>query len=159
MGDVAKRSVSDDQTLGEHREPKASGRVSDPPAPPADPGALLRSGSYRALLVLASAVGVVVSLAAWCFLELIHELQQWVFKDLPGELGFDTVPTWWPLPVLGVSGVLIALAIVRLPGRGGHEPTAGLGSPAPTRPIDLPGVLLAALASIGLGWCSAPKLR
>jgi len=107
--------------------------------------------------VLASAIGVLVSLAAWCFLELIHELQVWVFTDLPDELGFDTVPTWWPLPVLGVAGVFIALAIVRLPGSGGHEPTAGLGSPAPTRPVDLPGVVLAALASIGLGMVLGPE--
>jgi len=46
----------------------------------------------------------------------------------------------------------VALAIQRLPGRGGHIPANGLstGGP-PVTPIQLPGILLAALATIGLG--------
>src|SRR6266540_2507439 len=133
------------------------GRVSDVAAPPADPGALIRSKSYGVLLALAAVIGVLVSVASWGFLELIHYIQQWVFEDLPSGLGFDTVPTWWPLPVLGVAGVIIAFAIVRLPGRGGHEPAKGLEAGPPTKPIDLPGVGLAALASIGLGLVLGPE--
>ena len=46
--------------------------VSDGAAPPVDPGSLLRSKSYRVLLVLAAAIGVVVSVAAsGVFLELV----------------------------------------------------------------------------------------
>jgi len=37
-----------------------------------DPGAPIRSRSYRVLLVFAAVIGVVVSLASWGFLELIH---------------------------------------------------------------------------------------
>lgn len=124
---------------------------------PTDPGALLQSKEYRKLLVLAAVLGVIVSLASWCFLELVHELQVWVFEDLPGQLGFDSVPAWWPLPVLAVAGIVTAFAIVRLPGHGGHLPSRGLASPSPTRPIDLPGVVLAALASIGLGMVLGPE--
>jgi len=61
---------------------------------PADPGALIRSRPYRALLVLATLIGIVVSLAGWAFLELVHAVQVGVYEDLPGDLGFDTVP-WW----------------------------------------------------------------
>jgi H+/Cl- antiporter ClcA len=119
---------------------------------------VLRSRQYRVLLVFAALIGVVVSFAAWGFLELIHGLQQWVFDDLPGELGFETVPSWWPLPVLGLAGAVVAVAVVRLPGRGGHEPSEGLktGGP-PTRPIELPGILLAALATIALGFVLGPE--
>lgn len=107
--------------------------------------------------MLAAIIGVLVSLASWGFLELIHQMQQWVYKDLPSGLGFGTVPAWWPLPVLGVAGVIIAAAIVRLPGGGGHEPSEGLKAGPPTTPIELPSVVLAALASVGLGLVLGPE--
>lgn len=126
-------------------------------APPSDPGSVIRSKGYRVLLVLAGVVGVVVSLASWAFLELVHGIQVGVFEDLPGELGFDTVPTWWPLPWLGLAGVLVAFAVVRLPGHGGHVPWKGLGGGGPTQPGELPGVLLAAVAGLGLGVVLGPE--
>jgi H+/Cl- antiporter ClcA len=131
--------------------------MDDTATPPVDPGALIRSRSYRVLLVFAGVIGVLVSFACWCFLELVHAIQQWVYKDLPSGLGFDTVPWWWPIPVLAVAGVVVAFAIVRLPGRGGHEPSEGLKAGPPTKPIDLPGVVLAALATIGLGMVLGPE--
>ena len=108
------------------------------------------------LVVLASVVGLGVSLAAWCFLELTHQIQVGVFKKLPGERGFGETPTWWPLPPLALAGLLVAFAITRLPGEGGHNPAAGL-STGPTRPIDLGGVMLAAVATIGLGGVLGPE--
>jgi H+/Cl- antiporter ClcA len=107
---------------------------------------------------LAAIVGVVVSLAAWAFLELIHQLQVWVFTELPGELGYDGVPAWLYVVVLGIAGLLTAFAIVRLPGEGGHIPAKGLnvGGTA-VEPIELPGILLAALAAISLGVVIGPE--
>jgi H+/Cl- antiporter ClcA len=108
------------------------------------------------LLALAAVVGVVASALAWGFLELVAHMQQWVFTDIPEDLGFDSAPLWWSLPILALAGVVAAFAIVRLPGRGGHVPAEGL-NPAPTQPIELPGVLLAAVASIGLGLVVGPE--
>jgi H+/Cl- antiporter ClcA len=122
-----------------------------------DPGSLLRSKDYRVLLVFAAVIGVLVSLAAWAYLELIHYLQQWLYKDLPSGLGLSPVPTWWPLPVLAVASVPIAFAIARLPGSGGHKPAEGLKSGPPTQPNELPGVLLASVASIGFGMVLGPE--
>jgi H+/Cl- antiporter ClcA len=116
----------------------------------------MRDRSFIALLVLAALVGVIASVAAFGFLELIHQMKPWVYNDLPDALGFDSTPDWWALPVLTVAGLLTALAIVRLPGIGGHIPAHGL-NPAPTEPIELPGVLLAALAAIGLGIVLGPE--
>ena len=69
------------------------------------------------LLVFAAVIGVLVSLASWGYLELIHYLQQWLYKDLPSGLDLSPVPTWWPLPVLAVASVPIAFAMARLPGK------------------------------------------
>ena len=60
------------------------------PLPPDDPAALLLSRQYRVLLVLAALIGLVVSAASWCFLEGVHELQVWVYKDLPGRTSATT---------------------------------------------------------------------
>lgn len=112
-----------------------------------------------ALLVIAAVVGVVVSLAAWCFLELIYQLQQELYHHLPNAVGYTNgPPLWWSLPILAVAGLITAFAIVRLPGSGGHIPAEGLKvGGGPTRPIDLPGILLAGIASIGLGVVIGPE--
>ena len=132
--------------------------MSDAAPLPADPGTLIRSRQYRVVLVFAAAVGVLVSLASWGFLELVHYIQRGVYKDLPGDLGYATVPWWWPLPWLALAGALTAVAIVRLPGRGGHVPADGLKTGgAPPRAVELPGILLAALATLGLGLVLGPE--
>jgi H+/Cl- antiporter ClcA len=125
---------------------------------PADPTALIRSRQYRVLLVLAGLVGLVVSTASWGFLELVHVIQNAVYDDLPDALGYDAAPAWWSLPWLALAGLLTALAITRLPGRGGHVPAEGLkAGGAPTTPVELPGVLLAATATLGLGLALGPE--
>lgn len=126
--------------------------------PQNDPAALIRSAQYRRLLVLAGLIGLVVSTAVWCFLELVHEIEVGVYDDLPHHLGYHTAPVWWPLPWLALAGALTAFAVLRLPGHGGHVPAEGLKSGGPpTLPIDLPGVLLAGLASLGLGLVLGPE--
>ena len=124
--------------------------------PPPDPASIVRSRQFLVLRVLASIVGVVVSVTAWGFLQLIHYTQVWVYNDLPQDLGYDSAPEWWSLPILAIAGIVTAFAIVRLPGRGGHVPARGLAGGL-TQPIALPGVALAALASIGLGIVLGPE--
>jgi H+/Cl- antiporter ClcA len=124
--------------------------------PAADPQATMLSRPFRALLVLAAVMGVVAAAVAWGYLELLHHMQAWVFTDLPDALGYDTTPLWWSLPVLAVAGMIVAFAIVRLPGEGGHVPAQGL-NPAPTEPSAVPGVALAGVATIGLGLVLGPE--
>jgi H+/Cl- antiporter ClcA len=125
---------------------------------PQDPHALLRSKGYLGLLVLAAALGVPVSAAAYGFLQLVSYLQGEVFTHLPNGLGFHGAPPWWPLPLLTVAGLLVAPVIRFLPGKGGHSPADGFkaGEGAPT-PAQLPGVLLAALATLSLGVVLGPE--
>ncbi len=122
----------------------------------ADPVAVLRSRSYLALLAMAAIIGVPISAIAWGFLALVSKLQGWLYTSLPSGLGFHGEPPWWPLPLLAVSGLLVALTIRYLPGTGGHSPADGLQAGAPA--LDqIPGVFLAALATLSLGAVLGPE--
>jgi len=118
----------------------------------------LRSNSYLALLILAAVVGVPISAAAYFFLALVSQLQGWIFTSLPQDLGFDAEPLWWPIPPLLLAGVLVALTIRYLPGKGGHSPADGLKpGEGPPPPIDLLGIVLAAFATLSLGVVLGPE--
>jgi H+/Cl- antiporter ClcA len=124
-----------------------------------DPSTTLLTKGFIVVLAIAAVVGVAVSLAAWCFLELIYQVQQELYHHLPSALGYHSgPPVWWSLPILAIAGLITALAITQLPGHGGHVPAEGLKvGGAPTTPIELPGILLAGLASIGLGLVIGPE--
>jgi H+/Cl- antiporter ClcA len=118
----------------------------------------MASKRYMVLLIIVSIVGVVVSFATWGYLELIHQITQELYTHLPNALGYQHgPPVWWPLPILAIAGVLVALAIIHLPGNGGHIPAMGLATGKPATPVELPGVLLAGLAGIGLGVVLGPE--
>ena len=124
----------------------------------ADPLAPLRSRGYLALLVLAAVIGVPISALAYGFLALVSNAQKWIFTSLPRGLGFHAEPLWWPVPWLLLAGLLVGLTIRYLPGTGGPSPadgfSAGEGAPAPA---ELPGVALAALATLCLGVVLGPE--
>src|SRR5271170_1713213 len=131
----------------------------EPAVSPEQVEATIRSKGFVVLLFVAAIAGVVVSLAAWCFLELINQIQRGVYVHLPSDLGYHAgPPLWWSLPVLALAGLITAFAIERLPGEGGHIPANGLSTGGgPTLPSALPGVMLAAFASIGLGLVVGPE--
>jgi H+/Cl- antiporter ClcA len=124
---------------------------------PSDPLALLRSRSYLVLLVLAALIGVPIAAAAFGFLALVSHMQGWIFTSLPKAVGFGSEPLWWPVPWLVLAGVLVALAIRYLPGTGGHSPADGFKAGGAPSPSELPGVVLAALATLCLGVVLGPE--
>jgi H+/Cl- antiporter ClcA len=129
-----------------------------PAAPPApNPVELVRSRSYLALVVLGAAVGVPVSAIAYFYLKLVAEAQSWVFSTLPMHLGLHPVPAWWPLAPLLLSGLLVALTIEHLHGTAGHEPAEGFKASGAVDPLDLPGIVLASLATLCLGAVLGPE--
>ncbi|HEY8526937.1 MAG TPA: chloride channel protein [Acidimicrobiales bacterium] len=127
-------------------------------AMPSDPRAVLRSPDYVKLVVVAAVLGVPIAAGAWGFLWLIDESQEWLFATLPDDLGFDGAPTWWPLPLVALAGLLVGATIRYLPGGGGASPADGFeaGGPPP-RPVELPGIFLAALAGLALGVVIGPE--
>ena len=128
-----------------------------PVTAPADAAALLRSGSYVVFLLLGAVIGVPVATVSYFFLKAVDVAQRFVFTSLPGHLGYSTAPEWWPLAPLFVSGVLVALSIRYLPGTSGHKPTAGFKSSGVIAPVDLYGIVIAALATLCLGVVLGPE--
>ncbi len=124
---------------------------------PADPLALLRTKRYVALLVLAAILGVPIAALAYFFLKLVAILQNAVFTKLPSGLGFHSEPLWWPLLPLALAGLLVALTIRYLPGKGGHSPADGFHAGGTVTPAQIPGVFLAALATLSLGAVLGPE--
>ena len=94
---------------------------------------------------------------AFFFLKAVAEVQQYAFQTLPGELGYQTAPTWWPLPVVALGGLIVALSIRYLPGTSGHKPAEGFKTSGPVPPIELPGIVVAAFATLALGAVLGPE--
>lgn len=123
-----------------------------------DPLAVIRSRAYLGALVIAAILGIPVSAIAYGFLALVSWLQQLLFSDLPNQLFAASPPAWWPVPWLGLCGLLTALTIQYLPGTGGHSPALGFqtGGGPPTGG-ELIGIALAALTTLGFGAVLGPE--
>ncbi|MBT2389196.1 chloride channel protein [Streptomyces sp. ISL-1] len=142
--------------------------MTEPTPPPAASGggtqpeeadrlrAMLRTPGYLKALVFCALIGIPVSLAAFWFLVALHELEHLMWADLPHALNWDTPPWWWPLPLLLVAGIAVGLVVTHLPGAGGHIPASGLHAGGATTRA-LPGVILAAVASLPLGATLGPE--
>jgi H+/Cl- antiporter ClcA len=126
----------------------------DPPPP--DVATVLRGRGYHALLLAAGLIGIPVAIAAWGFLVLVTLAQQWVWHDVPDDLGWDRPAAWYCVVVVGLGGLVVGLVVARLPGAGGHVPAHGMAGGVPAG-VDLPGVLLAAAASLVLGAVIGPE--
>uniref|UniRef100_A0AAU3I4P6 Chloride channel protein n=1 Tax=Streptomyces sp. NBC_01393 TaxID=2903851 RepID=A0AAU3I4P6_9ACTN len=113
---------------------------------------MLARPAYRRALVFCALIGVPVSLAAFWFLVLLHELEHLMWEQWPHDLGWSD-PPWWPLPPMLLAGVLVGLIVAWLPGRGGHIPASGLHAGGVASSA-LPG---AALAGLPLGAVLGPE--
>lgn len=105
---------------------------------------------------LGALVGVPAALLAAVFMAVVHELEHWLWHDLPERLDASG-PPWYlvlGLPVVGACIVLAARTL--LPGDGGHEPLGGI-SVAPTPIAHAPGVALAAIGSLAFGAVLGPE--
>ncbi|MEU3602084.1 chloride channel protein [Streptomyces sp. NPDC006798] len=131
--------------------PSGPGTASDVPL-----GNVLRSRGYLVLLLFSAVIGAPIAFLSFLFVTLQHELQHAVWTELPQAVGYSEPPWWWPLPALLLAGLILAPVVTRFPGGGGHRPVDGLGGP-PLGPEALPGVVLAALATLPLGVVLGPE--
>jgi H+/Cl- antiporter ClcA len=105
------------------------------------------------LIAFGALIGIPAAFVAALFLAAVHGLQQWLWHDLAG----GGSPAWYWVLGLPIVGALIVLGARRLlPGDGGHDPLRGL-DPSPTPIRDLPGVVLAALGTLGFGAVLGPE--
>jgi H+/Cl- antiporter ClcA len=109
------------------------------------------------MLALAAVLGVPISALSYGFLQGVAFLQDALFRRVPVALGLGPSPAWWPLPVLAVGGLLVGATIRYLPGRGGHSPADGFANHPPPTGRELPGVLLAAAATLVFGAVLGPE--
>jgi H+/Cl- antiporter ClcA len=124
--------------------------ASSPDAPPGAGARALR------LVVVGGVLGVPAALFAAVFLAIVHEVEHWLWTDLPHDIGTKT-PPWYlviGLPVVGAGVCVVARSL--LPGDGGRTPLQGLsGQPTPIRYA--PGIALAALGTLSFGAVLGPE--
>ena len=84
-------------------------------------------------------------------------IQSWIFTSIPNEVGFAGTPPWWPLPVLAIAGALAGATVHYLPGTSGHKPAEVFKAGGAPSAAELPGVILASLATLGLGVVLGPE--
>ena len=120
---------------------------------------VIRSRPYLSALVLAAILGIPISAIAYGFLALVDKLQGYLFDDLPGDLFTGSVPSWWPIPLVALCGLLVGLTIRFLPGNGGHSPAFGFKTGG--LPVDRGCQRSCSLRWQRSAWarCSAPSLR
>jgi H+/Cl- antiporter ClcA len=129
-----------------------------PASPPADPLALVKTRSYSILLLFGAIIGVPIAAVAYFFLKWVQETSQWLYETLPKQLGFVGAPPWWPIPVLIVAGLIVALAILYLPGTAGHVPVFGFALAGAFPPVQLFGIVVAAFATLVSGAVLGPEM-
>jgi chloride channel protein, CIC family len=136
--------------------------VSHPPPSAQEPGAggnappVTSGRAYLHLVLLGAAIGIPAALVAALFLALVHDVEHWLWHDLPDALGHSSAP-WYlviGLPVVGAA--LVVAARLLLPGDGGHKPLEGLAT-EPTPISHAPGVALAALGTLSFGAVLGPE--
>ena len=137
---------------------KGRAAAAPPAGPPAmDPAKVIRSKPYLSALLLAAILGIPISAVAYGFLALVSKIQEFLFDDLPQDVFTGSVPAWWPVPWLALCGLLTGLTIRYLPGNGGHSPAFGFKTGGPPVDKELPGIILAALATLSLGAVLGPE--
>jgi H+/Cl- antiporter ClcA len=112
--------------------------------------------AHARLVGLGALVGIPAAAVAALFLGFVHDLQHWLWTDLPDALG-ESSPPWYLVLGLPVAGaVVVWLARTLLPGDGGHTPLHGI-DPAPAPLSHAPGIVLAAAGTLGFGLVLGPE--
>jgi H+/Cl- antiporter ClcA len=113
------------------------------------------SGAPLIVLTLRGAVvGLAAGAGAAAYIWVEHGLSHALWHGLPALFGAADAQ-WWLVLGLPILGGLLTWAAMRLPGRGGHSPLAGLA--LDIGPDRLASVLLAALASLAFGAVLGPE--
>jgi chloride channel protein, CIC family len=126
--------------------------VATPPA--AQP--TMDARAYLRLVAVGALIGLPAAALAAVFLAFVHDLEHWLWDDLPDALGVSS-PPWYLVIGLPVAGAcLVVLARRFLPGDGGHPPLRGIGGGA-VPVVNGPGIALAAIGTLSFGAVLGPE--
>jgi H+/Cl- antiporter ClcA len=107
-------------------------------------------------MLIGAVVGAPTAVVAALFQVIVHDVEHWLWTDLPSHLGHTSAP-WYLVLALPVIGAFVVLAArILLPGNGGHTPLDGIGHGS-TPPINAPGIALAAIGSLAFGAVLGPE--
>ena len=116
----------------------------------------ITAGAYLRLVALGALIGIPAAVVAALFLALVHDIEHWLWHDLPDALGHSSPPWYLVIGLPMVGGALVALARLLLPGDGGHRPLDGIAMGV-TPLKSGPGIALAGLASLSFGAVLGPE--
>ena len=116
----------------------------------------ISAGAYLRLVALGALIGIPAALVAALFLALVHDVEHWLWHDLPDALGHSSPPWYLVIGLPVVGGALVAVARLLLPGDGGHRPLDGIAMGV-TPLKNGPGIALAGLASLSFGAVLGPE--
>jgi H+/Cl- antiporter ClcA len=122
----------------------------------ADSVATPSAGTALRLVGLGALVGIPAAVVGAGFVALVHELEVWLWHDLPEHLDASS-PPWYLILGIPVAGALVVVAArTLLPGDGGHQPLEGITG-GTTLVRYAPGIALAALGSLAFGAVLGPE--
>jgi H+/Cl- antiporter ClcA len=116
----------------------------------------ITAGAYLRLVALGAVVGSPAALAAAVFLALVHDIEDWLWHDLPDALGHSGPPWYLVIGLPAVGGLIVAIVRLLLPGDGGHRPLDGLAMGATPLAYG-PGIALAGLGTLSFGAVLGPE--
>jgi Voltage gated chloride channel len=117
-----------------------------------DPDAL----AYLRLVGLGALIGIPTALLAAVFLAFIHDLEHWLWDDLPSGLGASSPPWYLVIGLPAAGGFVVLFARRFLPGDGGHPPLEGIGG-GHVPIANGPGIALAAVGTLAFGAVLGPE--
>jgi H+/Cl- antiporter ClcA len=117
-----------------------------------DPDAL----AYLRLVDLGALIGIPTALLAAVFLAFIHDLEHWLWDDLPSGLGASSPPWYLVIGLPAAGGFVVLFARRFLPGDGGHPPLEGIGG-GHVPIANGPGIALAAVGTLAFGAVLGPE--
>ena len=112
--------------------------------------------AYLRLVALGAIIGIPAALVAALLIAFVHDLEHWLWDELPESLGASSPPWYLVIGLPVVGGLIVLVARRLLPGDGGHSPLEGIGG-GPVPVAYAPGIALAAIGTLSFGAALGPE--